>query len=253
MPPILTTSRNAADRRWPVSRVVAVALISLSLAFVRAAEPEAKPDAATEKAALAAFNGLIGDWRGAGQVRRGSNQGAWTETAAWVWDFENGIAIDYDVADGRHLKSARLTWDAESKSFQLAATMPDDSTRTYRGRLEKDKLIAESEPDASGEVHRLTLTQLNEKRTLVLFEKRRTVQKSWQRVAEVGYTREGTRLADSDSSGPECVVTGGLGTIAVAYKGETYYVCCSGCKQAFDADPDGVLAEYAERKRAETE
>ena len=50
----------------------------------------------------------------------------------------------------------------------------------------------------------------------------------------------------------ECVVTGGKGTMAVSFKGQTYYVCCSGCKQAFDDDPEGVIAEYKARvaKRA---
>ena len=230
-----------------------IAVIAVFAALFVSADdaPSGKPAASSEKAALAAFNGLIGDWRGAGQIRRGSNQGAWTETAGWVWDFENGVAVRYDVADGPHVKTARLTYDPESQQYQLLVTLPDDSTRTYAGALEKDKLIVESAPDAAGEVHRLTLTQLNEKRTLVLFEKRREAQKSWQRVAEVGYTREGTRLAESDSTGPECVVTGGLGTIPVSYNGKTYYVCCSGCKQAFDADPEGVLAEYAERLREE--
>jgi hypothetical protein len=229
-----------------------VALVLLLAVFVVRAD-DGKSSVSSEKAALAAFNGLIGDWRGAGQVRRGSNQGAWTETAGWVWDFENGVAIRYDVTDGQQLKSARLTYDPEANTYQLAVTLPDDSTRTYVGALDKNKLVVDSAVDDKGEVHRLTLTQLNEKRTLVLFEKRREAHKTWQRVAEVGYTREGTRLANDDSTGPECVVTGGLGTIAISYKGRTYYVCCSGCKQAFDADPEGVLAEYAERLRAEKE
>ena len=211
-----------------------------------------KSETVTEKAALAAFNGLIGEWRGAGQVRRGSNQGAWTESAAWIWDFEDGVAIRYDVEEGRHLKSAKLTYDPETREYHLTATLPDDSERRYGGKLRKDRLILESEPDDADMLHRLTVTQLNEKRTLVLYETRRAVQKSWRRVGEVGYTRKGTRLAERDSSGPECIVTGGEGTIAVSYKGKTYYVCCSGCKQAFDDDPDGVLAEYAERKREES-
>lgn len=215
--------------------------------------PSPMADHSGEKTALAAFNGLIGQWRGAGQVRRGSNRGAWAESAAWIWDFEDGVAIVCDVEGGKHLKSARLTYDAESKLYRLVAELPDDTRRKYVGEITRDKLILESVPDEADMLFRLTLTQLNEKRTLVLFEKRRAVQKSWQRIAEVGYTRKGTRLADNDSSGPECVVTGGLGTITVAYNGKTYYVCCSGCKQAFDADPEGVLAEYAERQREESE
>jgi YHS domain-containing protein len=47
------------------------------------------------------------------------------------------------------------------------------------------------------------------------------------------------------------VVTGGAGTISVTHKGQTYYVCCTGCQQAFEDDPEGVLAEYAARLEKE--
>jgi YHS domain-containing protein len=212
------------------------------------------PDA---KAALARFNELIGGWRGTGQIRRGSNQGAWREDAEWIWEFEGeAVSIRYDVTDGLHLKSAKLTWDADANQFVLEATLPDDAQRTYRGTFQDDKLVLESPADDRGDVHRLTVTLLNEKRTLVLFEKRRETQQSYQRVAEVGYTREGTRLAFKDGTGPECVVTGGAGTIQVSFKGQTYYVCCTGCQQAFEDDPEGVLAEYAarlEKEKAERE
>ena len=43
------------------------------------------------------------------------------------------------------------------------------------------------------------------------------------------------------------MVTGGAASIPVSYKGKTYYVCCTGCKQAFDDDPEGILAEYESR------
>jgi YHS domain-containing protein len=69
-------------------------------------------------------------------------------------------------------------------------------------------------------------------------------------VAEVGYTREGTSLAVEGFGELECIVTGGKGTMAVSYQGKTYYVCCSGCKQAFDDDPAGIIAAY-EKKVAE--
>jgi YHS domain-containing protein len=209
------------------------------------------------KAALAQFNELIGGWRGTGQIRRGSNQGAWREDAEWIWEFEgDAVSIRYDVADGQHLKSAQLTWAPEARQFVLHATLPDDTEREYRGTFKDGKLTMESTADDNGDVHRLTVTLLNEKRTLVLFEKRRETQQSYQRVAEVGYTREGTRLAFKDGTGPECVVTGGAGTIQVSYKGQTYYVCCTGCRQAFEDDPEGVLAEYAarlEKEKAERE
>jgi YHS domain-containing protein len=69
--------------------------------------------------------------------------------------------------------------------------------------------------------------------------------------AEIPNRRAGDRGAPRAAL-PECVVTGGKGTIPIAYKGQTYYVCCSGCKRAFDENPEKILAEYRERiaKRA---
>ena len=60
------------------------------------------------------------------------------------------------------------------------------------------------------------------------------------------------RIRKRNASGEEkklvCVVTGGLGKIAVAYKGQTYYVCCSGCKDAFEENPEKILKEFEARK-----
>lgn len=237
-----------------LSRLVAGALLIVSLAwFCCAADtPARKPAPSAEKDALAKFNALIGGWRGTGQPRRGSNQGAWREDAEWVWEFEkDGISIRYEVKDGKLLKSSRLTYEPQAKQYRFQLATPEGVERTYVGKLEGDKLALVSEPDAGGDVHRLTVTLLSDKRTLVLFEKRPATGQSYSRVAEVGYTREGTRLAFDSTTGPECIVTGGAGTIEVSYKGKSYYVCCTGCKQAFEDDPEGVLAEAAERRAAE--
>ena len=48
--------------------------------------------------------------------------------------------------------------------------------------------------------------------------------------------------------GPECIVTGGLGTMQVSFGGNTYYVCCTGCRDAFNDDPAKIIAEYKARK-----
>ena len=34
----------------------------------------------------------------------------------------------------------------------------------------------------------------------------------------------------------------------VMHKGKTYYVCCTGCRDAFNDDPEGILAEYEKNK-----
>ncbi len=181
--------------------------------------------------------------------RRGSTKGAWREHADWVWDFEKGVGIRYDVQKGKLLKTALLQFDPATRRYKLTATFADGKKRQYEGGLDEEgDLVLEAPEDDDGFAHRISITRLNEKRTLVLFQKRRAGQSFFTRVAEVGYTRDGTRLTTLETGGPECIVTGGAGTIAVKYKGKTYYVCCSGCRQAFEDDPEGVIAEAAARR-----
>ena len=47
---------------------------------------------------------------------------------------------------------------------------------------------------------------------------------------------------------PECIVSGGAGTMAVSYMGKTYYVCCSGCRSEFNESPAKYVKEYEEKK-----
>lgn len=223
----------------------------LTLSAENPAEGSAKP---VTIQALQEFNVLIGGWRGIGQPKRGSQVGAWQEKADSVWELKpksNGIR--WNIESGKQWKSALLGFDETKKQYTLMATLLDDSSRSYQGKLEDKRLVVESEPDANKEVHRATWTILNENRVTLLMEKRPEQQSFYTRVAEVGYQRDGTRLAVAGSSGPECVVTGGLGTIAVAFKGKTYYVCCTGCRDAFNDDPEGILADYQKRKAAEKE
>ncbi|RLS56559.1 MAG: YHS domain-containing protein [Planctomycetota bacterium] len=207
---------------------------------------------AAHREALSHWNGLVGGWRGTGQPRRGSPTGAWREDTAWAWSFsENETALVGTVTRGKLATTLKLTAGAQPGEYQIHWTSPEGTARTLLGKLADGKLVCESSPDEQEEVHRITLTPLNEQRTLILFEKRRTEQQSYTRIAEVGYTREGTRLAAAGGGQPECVVTGGLGTIKVEHKGQSYYVCCTGCKQAFDDDPEGILAEYQARRTRE--
>jgi YHS domain-containing protein len=212
---------------------------------------EPKRTAAREAAqtALAEFNGLIGEWRGVGQPVRNSNKGSWTETAAWVWDLKGEqVAIRLDVKQGKQLQSGRLLWDAERQEYELEAVTSDQKQRTYRGKLVGNKLTLETSADDAGETYQIVLTQLNDKRSLLLFQSKGARQQQFNRIAEVGYTRAGTKLAEDRVDGPECIVTGGKGTMSKVYQGKTYWFCCTGCRDAFEEDPEGILAQAAERE-----
>lgn len=216
------------------------------------------PDSETRAQILSAledFNALVGGWRGVGQPQRNSNKGAWTETAEWIWDIKKDhVAIRYDVKEGKLLASGLLTIDPEKQVFTFDAKLPDNVRRQYTGKLANGKLTLESAADETGNIHQIVITRLNEKRTLVLYQTRGKDQQQFARVAEVGYTREGTKLAEEGVGGPECIVSGGKGTMSTVYKGKTYWFCCTGCRDAFNDDPEGIIAEAAkraERKKAE--
>ncbi|MCH7989770.1 MAG: YHS domain-containing protein [Planctomycetes bacterium] len=71
------------------------------------------------------------------------------------------------------------------------------------------------------------------------------------RYDTVANQREGTSFAlnPNDYRERECVISGGLGTSTVSYHGKTYYVCCSGCRDAFNDDPQTWIARFIERKK----
>ena len=240
---------------WTLISLLGVVLLAGGPPAVRSAEPATSASLSpAQKAAIQGelehWNGLVGEWRGVGQVMRNSNKDSWQETGAWVWEIKKDrVAIRYDVKEGKHLSSALLTFDPSKKLYRLTATLPDKTERLYTGTKTGNKLALESPADKAGIVHQISITALNEKRTLVLYQTRKTEQEIYTRLAEVGYTRQGTKLAIEGEGEPECIVSGGKGTSTIVYQGTTYYFCCSGCRDAFNADPEGILAEAAQRAK----
>ena len=101
-----------------------------------------------------------------------------------------------------------------------------------------------------GGLKRIKLTSLHESRLLMLLEGTAEGEaRGLVRLGEVGYTREGVAFAAGDGA-PVCIVKVGRGTTSVTYKGKTYWVCCSGCKDLFEDNPEAVLAEAEARKKA---
>jgi YHS domain-containing protein len=232
-------------------RFLGFAAIALGFASVSALDSDSPPGRSADQAALKPYAGLVGEWRGTGQVRRNSARGAWTESAAWAWKLSKDSAgLEVKLDKDRYLKSAVLRPGKEKGSFVLEAMLVDGTKRQFTGKAgARDQLALVAEGKTTDEVARVTLTPLHDTRFLMLLEARDPDSSSFHRLGEVGYTRQGVAFAAGDSY-PVCIVTEGRGTIPVTYKGKTYYVCCSGCKSLFDEDPAGVMAEY-EKKKAE--
>ena len=230
-------------------------LLSLLLLMVTA-DMLLADDAVKEaaKGKLAPLQNFVGEWKGVGQRERGKNEGAWIEKSAWAWKFDGDkAAIGFAASDAKYLPSGAITPTKNAGEFQLDVTTADKTTISYTGKLADDKLVLESAAAPAGLPQRITLRLVAEgKRLVALYETKSPASDRLVRLAEVGYTRVGSDFGKG-SQGRECLITGGLGTIAVTYDGKTYYVCCTGCKDYFDEDPKRAVEEYLAKKKAEKE
>jgi YHS domain-containing protein len=112
-------------------------------------------------------------------------------------------------------------------------------------------LTVERNDETKKETQRIVLSMFHGTRFVYRFEVKAQGRASFAKLYSVGCTKEGVAFAGPGDNSPECVVSGGLGKIKVTYKGETYYVCCTGCQEAFKDDPEKYLKEYAARKAKE--
>lgn len=196
------------------------------------------------------FQWLIGDWKGIGQPKRGSNTGTWKETAECAWDFsQTKPAIVVQVTDGKHWSQLRLAIDPDTGKPQLGLQPAGGTITWLAGEKTEERWVFIGQSTSGAASSKLTLTVLNENRATLLIEQKQATQSFFTRVAEVAYQRAGTRLDVAGNRGPECIVTGGYGNISVEYKGKTYYVCCTGCRDVFLEDPEAILAEAAAKKQ----
>lgn len=220
---------------------------------VRSAEGPAAGRLAAQEA-LKPYGSLVGKWRGTGQPERGKVKGAWREEAAWAWKLsKQDAALAATIERGKYLKSLELRPGLQPKTYTLAAVLADGKSRTFQGSADGKKSLVLTAEGAGGDgVRRITLTPLHESRLLLKLEGRDPAGRSYHQLGEVGYTRDGIAFAAGES-GPVCIVTEGRGSMTVSYKGKTYHVCCSGCRDLFNENPEAVLAEAAERAREKSQ
>ena len=217
------------------------------------------PKTVTTKEALQPFNVLVGSWKGSGMpegTREERAAGAWEETIAWEWKFKDQDAwLAAEFTKSKHFTKGELRYTPGKDGalrFTLTLTGTDKATATFVGGLsEKDKVLTLTRTDGpAAEEQRLVFSLLHHNRHLYRFESRpANTTVAFAKKYQVGATKEGVAFADV-AKGPECIVSGGLGTMKVVYKGKDYYVCCSGCRDEFKADPEKYI-KLAEAKAKE--
>ena len=229
------------------------ALPLLALLLVPAADPA---KALTAREALKPFNIFIGKWKGTGIPDGAGGAKAkefWTETVEWSWQFKGDDAWLVATFDKNPTyQSGDLRYDVQTRRFSLTLAGSDKTKIVYQGEWTpasgKEQVLSLERADEANGNERIVFTLLHDNRYLYRLETKPTGAASFTRKYQVGVTKEGSNFANVPT-GPECIVSGGKGTSRVVHKGQTYYVCCSGCRDAFKEDPDKYIAEFESRKK----
>lgn len=215
-----------------------------------AAQPE---QARSARESLQSFHVLIGSWKGTGipvGSRSDQQNGFWMETMDWSWHFQGADAwliVTFDRS--KHFLKGELRPASGPEQYQLTLTATDKRSLVFSGALKENALTLERQDPATKETQRLVFRLLHANRFLYQYQVRPAERPFFQRVYQVGATRQGVPFAQGDGR-PECIVSGGLGTIPVVYRDKTYYVCCGGCKAEFEADPEKYLREHEQKQAA---
>ncbi|MGF1579640.1 MAG: YHS domain-containing protein [Gemmataceae bacterium] len=223
--------------------------VLLLLGLTSFAVGEDNQKAAAQKA-LQPFGILVGKWKGSAAplVRTDSQKYFWSEKQTWSWKFDKKDAwLVVDFSKNKIYDSGELRYLPKKKQYQLTLKTVDKKTHTYQGTVKSKRFTAVGEDPATKAQQKLVFTLLRNTRYYYQYSRQEKGRRLFKAIYRVGVNREGVLFARG-SGQPECIVSGGLGTIEVTYKGKTYHVCCSGCAAEFEVDPERYIAEYKSKQ-----
>jgi YHS domain-containing protein len=220
---------------------------ALLLSSALSADPAPRTDA---KEPFRPLTPLVGEWKCSGRADD-KDRTFWSEKAVWAWKFKGDDAwMTVAFEKGKHFTGGELRYEHKAKQFSLKLTTTEKAEQEFVGTIGEGKQkepVLTLERTEGDTVHQVTLTVLHGNRHLFQLSSRPKTVESFTRHYLIGATKEGEAFAD-EAKGPECIVSGGKGTISVTHKGTTYYVCCSGCRDEFKDDPEKYIKLAAEKK-----
>ena len=234
-----------------IRRMIAFAALATTLGLAShagVAQPDKKPsaaDLAKSKKALQEIQDFIGLWNLEGTQKVGVKTEAWKEKVNWGWKFKDGDAwliVSFAEGKGKYYTDGELRYDVEKKKYVLALTPAAKGSpkEEYVGDFKTGTLKVERKDAKTGDVYRMTMNTLSEgERFAFKSEKQDGGKGLFSAVYKMDGSKDG--LVKGGPKKPECIVSGGAATIQVTHNGKTYYVCCSGCRDEFNANP----AKYA--------
>lgn len=237
-------------------RITALATLAAAVTALTAASGLAQPDKAVKpadqakaKKALQEVQDFIGLWNLEGTQKVGAKTEAWKEKVSWGWKFKDGnswITVDFADGKGKYFSTGELRYNTEKKKYALTLTpsAKGETAQTFEGDFTRGALRVERKDAKTGDVYRLTMNTAAEGARFALkYEKQDGGKGLFSAVHAMNGSKDGESFAGGAKK-PECIVSGGSANIPVTYMGKTYYVCCSGCRDEFNADP----AKYVKGK-----
>ena len=231
-----------------------------STATNSAAKPKLPPEKQLDevKKALKPIQVVLGPWHAI------IDKSKTYEDLQWVWDWKTDRAqpaLTMTTKEGgEYFKSARLTYLVEDEKFQMTLTDKEGNQRVLQGVFteEPSEKPGEDKKQTPQRTYKLQLTETGDAKdrwqivmnqqdnNRYLLELSKMRGSRFVRFDTAASQREGTSFAinDSDFKEKTCVISQGLGTIQVSHKGKSYWVCCSGCKAAFEEDPEKWIAKF---------
>jgi YHS domain-containing protein len=231
-----------------VALVLALAVVARLMTGSRADEPAGRDI----PPAFSSLEYLVGQWTGQA-VPKDSAQSfrGWTETHSWAWIFTKGRPTGMSVAirDGKVLAEGRLSFDPGRKRYRLegAAARPLGDPIAFEGALDASGklLVLErvgTEKDR-GQIRLSIRPNSNFVRYTMSVDRKEPGESRFNPSTVVGLTRSGESLAGGSSSSdrPRCIVTGGAATMTIGYNGQTFPICCTGCRDEFNENPEKYI------------
>jgi hypothetical protein len=229
-------------------------LFGLTAVLAPARAADKGDDPKTTKEALQALQDFIGEWKGTGSLDKpkpSPRDPIWKESLEWNWKFKgDDPSLVIAFKEAKNYKSGEMRYLLDKKLYQLTLTTKDDKKQVFTGPLdtEKSQLTLERVDPDTKETQRVTMNTAAEGVRFIFRMAHKDEGKSlYKNDFLVQATREGQSLGAEEAKNI-CVVSGGLGKMQVSYGGETFWVCCSGCADAFKENPTKYIAEFKAKK-----
>ena len=210
---------------------------------------------------VAPFEYLVGQWNGNAMPKDNPAKQfrGWPEKHTWAWFFDQGkpAGLKVTIEGGKILATGKLTYDPARRHYRLEGIEPKPrgGPIAFEGALEETGRILVLERVAVAGVPtkkpgRMRLS-LRPNANFVRYTMTQDLQDpdavQFTRMIEVGLTKEGESFAAGAVAAerPKCIVTGGTATMTTNFQGRSIPLCCTGCLDEFNGDPEKYLKKAA--------